>query len=207
MLYLEPSEYEQYGLEPTTSEAMVRAASALIDSLCRRPSLGITQFTERVRVAPGAARARLAYLPLCAAEGASSPIVQIRVRYGAADQMAGDALGFDFARAFGLTGSWVDVDITKVECREETGEIILPLQVLGLDYLEAEITYTAGFATVPDTVKLACAQLVRNAEATPALNVRRTTLDSMQMEYFRDSVVDDTITHLVAPYVAMRLGA
>ena len=207
MLYLEPSEYEQYGLEPTTSEAMVRAASALIDSLCRRPSLGVTQFTERVRVAPGAARARLAYLPLCAAEGAIGPIVSIRVRYGAADQMAGDALGFDFARAFGLTGSWVDVDITKVECRDETGEIVLPLQVLGLDYLEAEITYTAGFAMVPDTVKLACAQLVRNAEATPALNVRRTTLDSMQMEYFRDSVVDDTVTRLVAPYVAMRLGA
>jgi hypothetical protein len=207
MLYLEPSEYEQYGLEATTSEAMVRAASALIDSLCRRPSLGVTQFTERVRVAPGTARARLAYLPLCAADGSASPIVRVRVRYGAADQMAGDALGFDIARAFGLTGSWVEADITKVEWTDQTGEIGLPLQVLGLDYLEAEITYTAGFPTVPDSVKLACAQLVRNAEATPALNVRRTTLDTMQMEYFRDSVVDDTVTHLVAPYVAMRLGA
>lgn len=207
MEYLAASEYESYGLEATTSEAMVRAASALIDSLCRRPSLGVTQFTERVRVAPGTARARLSYLPLCAADGATSPLVRIRVRYGAADQMAGDALGFDIARAFGLTGSWVELDITQTEWVAQTGEVILPLQVLGLDYLEAEITYTAGFVTVPDSVKLACAQLVRNAEATPALNVRRTTLDTMQMEYFRDSVVDDTVTHLVAPYVAIRLGA
>lgn len=207
MLYLEPSEYEQYGLEATTSEAMVRSASALIDSLCRRSSLGVMQFTERVRVATGMARARLSYLPLCAADGAASPLVRIRVRYGSADQFVGNALGCDVARAFGLTGSWVDIDLSQAEFVADTGEIILPLQVLGLDYIEAEITYTAGFATVPGNVKLACAQLVRNAEATPALNVRRTTVDNMQMEYFRDSVVDDSVTHLLAPYVAVRLGS
>jgi len=207
MLYLDPSEYEQYGLEATTSEAMVRAASALIDSLCRRSTLAVTQFTERVRVAPGVARARVSYLPLCAAEGESSPLVEIRVRYGAADQLVGNTLGFDVARAFGLTGSWVGIDLAQTEFVASTGEITLPLQVLGLDYIEAEITYTAGFATIPDRVKSACAQLVRNAEATPALNIRRATVDSMQMEYFRDSVVDSTVTELLNPYVATRLGA
>lgn len=207
MLYLDPSEYEQFGLEATTSEAMVRSASALIDSLCRRSTLGVTQFTERVRVAPGTARARVSYLPLCAADGATSPLVNIRVRYGAADRLVGDSLGLDVARAFGLTGSWVTIDLAQTEFVAETGEIDLPLSVMGLDYLEAEITYTAGFTTVPDKVKTACAQLVRNAEATPALNVRRTTVDTMQMEYFRDSIVDDTVRENLKSFVSTRVGA
>lgn len=207
MLYLQPSEYEQYGLEATTSEAMVRSASALIDSLCRRPSLAVTQFTERVSIRPGTARVRVSYLPLCAAEGASSPLVSIRVRYGAADRFVGNTLGVDVARAFGLTGSWVNIDLSQAEFVAGTGEIDLPLQILGLDYIEAEITYTAGFATIPENVKSACAQLVRNAEATPALNIRRTTVDKMQMEYFRDSVVDTTVREFLKNYVCSRLGA
>ena len=52
------------------------------------------------------------------------------------------------------------------------GEVALPQNPLGLAYNEVELTYTAGSAAIPDAVKFACAQIVRNAQATPALNVR-----------------------------------
>src|SRR2546423_220042 len=50
MTYLQPSEYETYGLEATTPAALVAAASSLIDSHCRRPTLAVAQYVERVRL-------------------------------------------------------------------------------------------------------------------------------------------------------------
>jgi len=55
-------------------------------------------------------------------------------------------------------------------------------------------------------VKAACAQIVRNAQSTPALNVRRGRLDRMYMDYFSDSLLDDTVRELLAPYVAQKVG-
>src|SRR5271166_4461444 len=49
MNYLQPSEYETYGLDATTGPAWVTAASAIIDAHCRRITLGINQYTERLR--------------------------------------------------------------------------------------------------------------------------------------------------------------
>jgi hypothetical protein len=207
MQYLADSEYETYGLEATTPAALVASASSLIDSLCRRPSLGVTQFTERIRIAPETGRARLSYLPLCAAADASSPLVKVRVRYGPSDFGFSADLGMAVMQVFGLAGTWVDVDITQCEFVASTGELVIPAQVLGLPYIEAEVTYTAGFATIPDPVKFACAQLVRNAQASPALNVRRSGLDKMQMEYFAASLADDDVKRLLAPFVAVRCGA
>ena len=207
MSYLAASEYEQYGLEATVPEALVASASALIDSLCSRPSLGVTQYSERVRVAPGSNRTRLSYLPLCALGPADSPVVKVRVRYGANDSTSVPDVARTLSQAFGLAGSWVDLDVSQTEFVKETGEIALPAQVLGLGYIEAEITYTAGFETIPDPVKFACVQLVRNAQAAPALNVRGSGLDRMQMEYFGPSLVDETVKQLLAPFVASRCAA
>src|SRR5581483_12144454 len=64
MSYLDPSEYEQYGLDPAVPDAWVEMASTLVESHCRRPSLNVTPYTERVRVLPGARTVRLSYLPL-----------------------------------------------------------------------------------------------------------------------------------------------
>ena len=69
-----------------------------------------------------------------------------------------------------------------------------------------EITYNSGVATIPDTVKFACAQIVRNAQATPALNVRAGDLNRMHLEYFEDTLVDSTVRALLAPYVAQKVG-
>ena len=50
MNYLDPSEYEAYGLDETTPAALVMAASSLMDAHCRRETLSAMQSTERVRL-------------------------------------------------------------------------------------------------------------------------------------------------------------
>ena len=50
MAYLEPSVYASYGLPSGTTADWITAATALINSYCRRPEINITQYTERSRV-------------------------------------------------------------------------------------------------------------------------------------------------------------
>jgi hypothetical protein len=203
MNYLLASEYESHGLDASTAQAWITSASALIDAHCRRPTLDIAEYTERLRIAPGAHEIRVSFLPLAPLDPAANPIVKLRARYGIPRRA--DELANDVARAFALPGAWVDLDPSQVEWRAETGELTLSTNPLGLCFNEIEVTYTAGFADVPEPVKAACAQIVRNAQATPALNVRSGALDRMQLEYFSDSLLDATVHTLLAPYVSVRL--
>ena len=208
MTYLDPSEYGAYGLEKTVPAAWVSAASSLIEAYCRRPSLGIVQYTERVRLRPGRPAVQLSFLPLAAVEPAASPIIAARGRYTVprrGEEAQGD-FATEVALAFGLPGTWTDIDPLSIDYWAETGELTLPANPLGLGYNELEATYTAGFAQIPDAIKFACAQIVRNGQATPALNVRSGNLDQMHLEYFADTLVDSTVRLTLAPYIAQKLG-
>jgi len=208
MNYLDPSEYEKYGLEATTAQAWVTAASAMVDGHCRRETLAVTQYTERQRVMQARNTVRLTHLPLVAVAPATSAIVSAQARYTIPRR--GDALyeemAWEAAGAFGLPGSWTALNVADIDVAPEIGEISLPLNVLGWGYDEVEIVYTAGLDPIPDGVKVACAQLVKNAQATPALNVRMGYLDKMRLEYFADSLLDSSVQALLAPYVAQRVG-
>ena len=206
MNYLQDSEYETYGLEKETLESWVTAASALIDAHCRRPSLGLAQYSERIRL-NGQGIARLTYLPLAVADGGVSPLLSVRARYGQPrrGEMAGD-LAFDAVLIFGLAGTWTALAAESLDWRAETGEITLPVHPLGLPYNDIELTYTAGVTEIPGAVKCACAQIVRNAQATPAMNVKTNRLDKLWMQYFSDSLLDSGVQKLLAPYVAQKVG-
>lgn len=209
MIYLQASEYDQYGLEQSAPAALVAAASSLIDAHCRRVTLGVAQYAERVRLSPGRNSLRLTYLPLVAVAPAPSPFVAVKARYGVPRRGEGSAcqeVAAEVAGAFGLPGAWTALDAATLDYDVATGEVALPQHPLGLGYNEVEVTYTAGFATVPDTVKFACAQIVRNAQATPAINVRATAIERMQMEYFADSLLDASVRSLLAPYVAQKVA-
>ncbi len=54
MGYLLPTEYVQYGLTDETTDDWVTMASALIEAYCRRPSLLVTEYVERMRLTAGA---------------------------------------------------------------------------------------------------------------------------------------------------------
>jgi hypothetical protein len=110
------------------------------------------------------------------------------------------------AWAFSIPGSWSALSLTNVDLNSVTGEVTFPMNLLGLNNNEVEVTYTAGLAVVPPAVKFACAQVVRNAQATPALNVKSSKLDTFQMQYFSGSLIDANVQSMLAPYVAERIG-
>jgi hypothetical protein len=116
------------------------------------------------------------------------------------------ALLSSFAAAFALPGQWVTVDPSTLDVSLPTGEFRFAWNMMGLRYSEAEVTYTAGLATVPNAVKVACAQIVRNAQTTPGLNVKSSKLDTLETQYFSDSLIDSQVQALLRPYVAERLG-
>lgn len=205
MNYLEPSEYEIYGLEGTTPESLIATASALMDAHCRRETLGAREYTERIRL-NGSDVLRLTYLPLAAGSEGMSPLVSLRVRYRRPRRGEGCELAFDASVAFGLTSEWMTIATEGLDCDPQTGEVALPVHPLGFMYNEAEVTYAAGLEEIPAALKCACAQIARNAQATPALNVKANGLDRMRMEYFNDSLLDEGVCKLLAPYVAQKVG-
>lgn len=209
MNYLSPDEYKQFELEATTPAAWVMAASALIDAHCRRPSLGVQQYRERVCLTPGRPVVRLSYLPLATIPPATTPLVSVRGRYGVPRRGESDAntdFAIEIARAYSLPGSWTVLDVNSIDVCCESGELTLPANALGLGYNEVEVAYTAGLAEIPTAVKIACAQIVRNALATPALNVRAGQLDRMHVQYFADTLLDADVCALLAPWVAQKVG-
>jgi hypothetical protein len=208
MNYLSPTEYESYGLEATTPLALVGAASTVIDAHCRRVTLAVAQYEERLRMTSGRNTLRVTYLPLAPLPPATSAIVSARGRYAIPrrGEWPYEEMSSQVAWAFGLPGLWNELSPADIDACLDTGELSLPVNALGLPFSEIDVVYTAGFATFPDPVKIACAQIVRNAQATPALNVRRERLDRMYLDYFSDSLLDETVQELLAPYVAQKVG-
>jgi hypothetical protein len=207
MAYLETTEYASYGLAPDTTGDWIEVASGMIDAYCRRASVLATQYVERLRVTEGSQTVRVSYLPLLAVAPAASPLLTVRGRYTRPRRGELWPVGLDaVAYAFSLPGAWTQVDPGTIDFMSDTGELTLPYNVLGLPYSEIEVTYTAGCAAVPEAVKIACAQLAKNAQATPGLNVKTSKMDTMWMQYFSDSLIDTQVQQLLRPYVATRLG-
>lgn len=207
MAYLEPADYANYGLPAATTADWITAATALINSYCRRPDLNVIQYTERLRVTSGSRTVHLSYLPLAPLGAAASPIVSLEGRL--AKPRRGeviDAALSEIAWAFSLPGQWTGIDPNSVDFDAGTGELNLPWNLFSLPYNEVTVAYTAGLAAIGDDIKTACAQIVRNAQSTPALNASRIKIDTMQMQYFSSSLVDETAQTWLRPYVANRLG-
>jgi hypothetical protein len=207
MAYLEPADYPNYGLPVETTADWITAATALINSFCRRPDLNVIQYAERLRVTSGSQTVRLSYLPLTPLAPATSPLVNMEGRYARPrrGELPREPL-MEIACAFSLPGQWTGIDPTTVDYDMNTGELTLPWNMYGLPYNEVQVTYTAGLATIGDDVKSACAQIVRNAQATPALNASMSRIDTMQLRYFSSSLIDETVQQWLKPYVANRLG-
>lgn len=207
MGYLQPTQYASYGLAADVSDDLITMASALINTHCRRVSLNPTQYTERLRVVTGSQTARLTHLPLTPVDPATSPLVSIQARY--AKPRRGELvfpLQEEVLWAFSLPGAWTTVDPTTVDFMADTGELVFPLNILGLPYNEVEVVYTAGLATIPDAVLCACAQIVKNAEATAGGNVKQAKMDTLWVQYFSNSLIDATVEAMLAPWVSTRLG-
>ena len=208
MGYLDPTEYIAYGLSEDTTDDWVELASSLIDAHCRRPCLLVTQYVERMRLTAGSQAVRLSYLPLVPLAPATSPLVSVQVRYGRPRRgELQDPMLAQVAWAFSIPGSWSSLNLSLLDLNTDTGDLTFPMNVLGLNYNEVEVTYTSGVATVPAPVKFACAQIVKNARRpTPAMNVKGSKMDTLQMQYFAGSLIDANVQMLLSRYVAQRIG-
>ncbi|MCU1270939.1 MAG: hypothetical protein JWN74_2233 [Acidobacteriaceae bacterium] len=206
MNYLSPTEYQLYGLDTTTEPSLVGAASSLIDAHCRRATLAIAQYEERIRMMPDRNTIHLTYLPLVPLGPSTSPIISGRGRYTVPrrGKWPFDDLRLDVALMFGMPGTWSNIDPASVDFDPATGELTLPLNLVGLWFSEVDMIYTAGYATIPDAVKYACAQVVRNAQATPAVNVKTGRMDRFRMDYFAPDLLDATVRSMLAPFVAQK---
>jgi hypothetical protein len=203
MGYILPADYVAYGLTAETADVWVTTASAMMEAYCRRPSLMSASYTERMRVPIKAQTVRLSYGPLISVDAVSAQYA----RPGYGEDFFGDfAFQTGFAAAFALPGQWVDVDPSTLFVSVPTGEFRFAWNVMGMRYSEAEVTYTAGLTVVPNAVQVACAQIVHNAQATPGMNVKSSKMDTLQTQYFSDSLIDSQVQALLRPYVAERLG-
>jgi hypothetical protein len=208
MTYLSADEYTLFGLEETIPDSLVMAASDLIDAHCQRKGFGITQYVERFRVGRSLT-VRLSYLPLAAAPNASSPIVLARGRYTTTggDWALSYPLAAEIAQVFATQNTWIAISPDSLDLDAESGEVIICCGLLTPALRDLELTYTAGYQEVPHAVKQACAKLVKNALATPALNVSKQKIDTMYLQYFSDSLVDADVQRLLAPFVSQRLAS
>jgi len=206
MNYLDPTEYLTYGLDAATDPSWVTAASAIIDAHCRRATLGVNQYEERLKMPPELNTVRVAYLPLVTVAPATTPIVTLQGRYGIPrrGEWPFPEMSLEFALVFALPGSWTTIDPTTIDIWAASGELTFPVNALGLFFNEVDVVYNAGLATIPAGVKVACAQIVKNAQVTPALNVKSGKIDQMRLDYFGDTLMDETVRSLLAPYVAQK---
>jgi hypothetical protein len=208
MNYLDTTEYLTYGLDATTDQSWVTAASAIIDAHCRRATLGVNQYEERLKMPPELNTVRLSYLPLATVAPATTAIVTLQGRYGIPrrGEWPYAEMNLEFALVFALPGMWTAIDPGTIDIWADSGELTFPVNALGLFFNEVDVVYNAGLATIPSSVKVACAQIVKNAQVTPALNVKSGKIDRMRLDYFGDSLVDDTVRSLLEPYVARKGG-
>jgi hypothetical protein len=204
-LYLSSAEFGAYGLPDTTDPAMIRLASNLVDAFCRRSSLLVAQYSERNRLPAGLPVTRATFTPLAVPAGATSPFVSVRARHGIPRGPNAESLA-EMLAPFGGPPAWVELDPAQVDYSAVTGELWLPAGIFGVPYSEAELIYWAGYQEPPESVKLACAQIIRNAEAHPAANVQAAQLSELELQYFSGSLLDEDVRRLLAPYVAVRLN-
>lgn len=206
MNYLDPTEYTNYGLDAATDQSWVTAASAIIDAHCRRATLGVNQYEERLKMPPELNTVRLSYLPLVTVAPATTPIVSLQGRYGMPrrGEWPFPELSLEFALVFALPGMWNTIDPTSIDIWEASGELTFPVNALGLFFNEVDVVYNAGWSPIPTPVQVACAQIVKNAQTTPGLNVKSGRIDRMRLDYFGDTLMDDTVRSLLAPYVAQK---
>jgi hypothetical protein len=206
MNYLQTTDLLTYGLDPATDPSWITASSSIIDAHCKRETLGVNQYEERLKLPPELNTVRLSYLPLVTVAPLPTAIVSLQGRYGIPrrGEWPFPELSLEFALVFALPGMWTAIDPTTIDIWTDAGELTFPVNALGLFFNEVDVMYNAGWDPIPTPVQVACAQIIKNAQATPALNVKSGQLDRMRMEYFSDNLVDEMVESLLEPYVSRK---
>jgi hypothetical protein len=187
--YLETTDTDYVPAGVVLTLSLILRASAIIDGYCKR-TIDVTSYTERVpltdyREVNNYQRGHLSYYPVInVTEIKGRPLYNI---------ISGNI--------FGPPKFEPITDLSILDIDTNLGSFICGFNMFGVPYTELEVTYTSGWATIPEAVKVACgliaSQLVNNANP----NVKSKKDYDFAIEYFGNSMITPEVSDLLSPYI------
>jgi hypothetical protein len=164
-------------------------ASSIIDGYCKR-SLAVTSYTERVPLTDyqnmnSYQRGHLSYYPVI-----DVTLVKGRPLYNA---LTGNIFGPPPFEPIN--------DLSILDIDKNIGNFICGFNIFGVPYSELEVTYTSGWATIPDAVKTACGMIITQLANNANPNVKTKKDFDFSIEYFGSSMISSEISDLLSPYI------
>lgn len=173
----------------TLTKSLSIRASSIIDGYCKR-SLDVTSYTERVPLTDyqnqnSYQRGHLSYYPVI-----DVTTLKGRPLYNA---LTGNIFG---PPAFEPITDPSILDIDK-----NLGNFICGFNMFGVPYSELEVTYTSGWATIPDNVKVACGIIITQLVNNVNPNVKTKKDFDSSVEYFGSSMITPEVAELLGNYI------
>ncbi|WP_315370877.1 hypothetical protein [Paenibacillus xylanexedens] len=163
------------------TEGLIIRASAIIDGRCKR-EIGVKSYTERIPLTDQQ-RGHLSYYPVL-------EVTEVKGR-------AKEGLMGNF---FGSPGFEVISDISVIDIDKEIGTVWCGSSPFGSAYAELEVTYTSGWETIPDKVKVACGLIIGQLVGNPNTNVKSKKDFDYSIEYFGNSMITPEIADLLSEF-------
>lgn len=171
-------DYFPAGVVPTLP--LIIRASAIIDGRCKR-EIGMKTYTERIPLTNQ--RGHLSYYP----------VVEVKALKGRPSH------GWTGDNLFGPP-QMEDLDISYLDVDKEIGTVLCGSSPFGAAYSEIEVTYTSGWKTIPEKVKVACGMLVGLLASNPNSNVKTKKDFDFSIEYFSRSLITPEISDLLSEF-------
>ncbi|MDB5053280.1 MAG: hypothetical protein JWM44_1330 [Bacilli bacterium] len=188
-MYLTTSDTDYVSPGVTLTTSLIIRASAIIDGYCKR-SLDVTSYTERVPLTDyqnmnSYQRGHLSYYPVI-----DVTLVKGRPLYNI---LSGNIFGPPPFEPIN--------DLSILDIDKNIGNFICGFNIFGVPYSELEVTYTSGWAVIPEAVKVACGMIASQLANNANPNVKaKKDLDSA-IEYFGNSMVTPEIADLLSLYI------
>lgn len=188
-MYLATTDTDYVADGITLTNSLIIRASAIIDGCCKR-SLAVTSYTERVPLTDyqnmnSYQRGHLSYYPVI-------DVTELKGRplYNA---LTGNI--------FGPPSFEPITDLSILDIDKSLGTFICGFNMFGVPYTELEVTYTSGWVTIPDAVKVACGMIITQLANNANPNVKSKKDYDFSIEYFGNSMITQEVSDLLSPYI------
>jgi hypothetical protein len=173
----------------TLTKSLSIRASSIIDGYCKR-SLDVIPYTERVPLTDNQnmnsyQRGHLSYYPVI-----DVTLIKGRPLYNA---LTGNI--------FGPPSFEQITDLSILDIDKNIGNFICGFNMFGVPYSELEVTYTSGWATIPEAVKAACGMVITQLANNANPNVKAKKDFDFSIEYFGNSMISPEVANLLSPYI------
>lgn len=199
-LYVTPEECAAlWGCAATESD--IRAAMALINATCNRPSLFPCEYDSGpIELPYDRQETRLTITPVISiTDAAGKSGLGRRDRQGFNAYQSG--LVASYMILLGGAPQWQAIDIRQIEIDSGTGIIFVPNSFILARYSVVRFRYIAGLLTIPDRIKLCVFEIVQNMHAKGISDRTRYTVSKISRTYSTDSFITPTARQLLAPYI------